>query len=159
MASSKPDHGQDMFRLVYASRAVLPVLAKFDATVQDILKVSQANNARMGLTGLLIAHKGWFIQTLEGPRRNVSMVFGIIGRDLRHAQLEVMQGQAVEDRQFGRWSMCAHAIAPSADKILKTLDLTPDFDPFTLDADRMLRLMQAISKADPAPERAVRRTG
>jgi hypothetical protein len=159
MAASKPDHGHDMFRLVYASRAVLPVLAKFEATVQDILRVSQANNARVGVTGLLIAHKGWFIQALEGPRRNVSMVFGTIGRDLRHAQLEVMVGGPVEARLFGGWSMCAHAIAPSAAAILKTLDLTPDFDPFTMDGDRMLRLMQAVSMADPAPEPEFRKVG
>ena len=159
MAASKPDHGQDMFRLVYASRAVLPVLAKFDSTVQDILRVSQANNARMGLTGLLIAHKGWFIQALEGPRRNVSMVFGVIGRDLRHAQLEVMQGGPVEARLFGRWSMCAHAIGPSATKVLRTLDLSPDFDPFIMDGERMVRLMQAVSLADPAPEPELKKAG
>jgi hypothetical protein len=149
MADVNQDRGQEMFRLVYASRAVLPVLAKFDATVAEILRSSQTNNVRMGVTGLLIAHKGWFIQALEGPRRNVSMVFGTIGRDLRHAQLELMQGGPVEERLFGRWSMCAHAITPEAKPILDTLDLAADFDPFMMDGDKALQLMVAVSRAEP----------
>ena len=149
MTDANRDRGQDMFRLVYASRAVLPVLAKFDATVADILSRAQANNTRMGLTGLLIAHRGWFIQCLEGPRRNVSMIFGAIGRDLRHAQLELMQAGPVEDRLFGRWSMCAHAITPDAKPILDMLDLSPDFDPFTMPGDKALQLMVAVSQSEP----------
>lgn len=149
MADSEPDHGRDLFRLVYASRAVLPVLAKFDATVQDILRSAQANNARMDVTGLLIAHQGWFIQALEGPRRNVSIVFAAIGRDLRHAQLEMMDAGPARSRLFGRWSMCAHTVTPEAAPILNALDLVPDFDPFQMDGTRALKLMTAVSKAAP----------
>ena len=149
MTGASHDRGQDMFRLVYASRAVLPVLAKFDATVADILRAAQANNVRMGVTGLLIAHRGWFIQSLEGPRRNVSMIFGAIGRDPRHAQLELMRCGPVEERLFGRWSMCAHTITPDAKPILDTLDLDAEFDPFTMPGDKALQLMVAVSKSAP----------
>jgi hypothetical protein len=149
MAENKHDAGTDLFRLVYASRAVLPVLAKFDSTVQDVLRSAQANNARMDVTGLLIAHQGWFIQALEGPRRNVSIVFAAIGRDLRHAQLEVMEGGPVGERLFGQWSMCAHAITPDAAPILDALDLSADFDPFQMDGAKALKLMVAVSKAAP----------
>ena len=71
MSHSSSDGGGDLFRLVYVSRAVLPVLSRFDATVQEIISVAEPNNARMGVTGLLLAHQGWFVQALEGPRRNV----------------------------------------------------------------------------------------
>lgn len=143
------DHGGELFRVTYASRAVLPVLAKFDLTVQDILKVAQPNNARMDVTGLLIAHQGWFIQALEGPRRNVSMIFAAIGRDLRHAQLELLDGGPAKARLFSRWSMCAHTIAPEAAPILRALELAPDFDPFQIDGAKALKLMTAVSKAAP----------
>ena len=152
MPGNKHDSGQDLFRLLYVSRAVLPVLAKFDATVEDVLRTAQPNNARMDVTGLLVAHKGWFIQALEGPRRNVSMVFGVISRDLRHSQLEMLSAGPVEKRLFGQWSMCAHAITPKASPILETLDLAADFDPFQIDGAKALNLMTAVSKAVPAIE-------
>jgi hypothetical protein len=147
MTQKKDDFGGDLFRLVYASRAVLPVLPKFDATVAEILKVSQANNERMGVTGLLLAHQGWFVQALEGPRRNVSQVFGVIGRDLRHAQLELLGGGATNARLFGQWSMCGRTVTPAAAPILATLDLAGDFDPFRMEGDKALALLVAISKA------------
>ena len=157
MTGNRGDHGGDLFRLVYASRAVLPVLPKFEATVGEILAVSQRNNLRQGVTGMLLAHKGWFLQTLEGPRRNVSQVFGVIGRDLRHAQLELLGGGAATSRLFGQWNMCAHAITPGADPVLKTLELSGDFDPFRMDGDKALALLVAISKV-PAPP-ALKRAG
>jgi hypothetical protein len=149
MASSR-DHGQDLFRLVYVSRAVLPVLAKFDQTVQDILAKSRSNNSHMGVTGLLLADRGWFLQALEGPRRNVSLIFSTIGRELRHAQIELLDGGPAEDRLFGKWSMCAHAVTPASGPVLKTLALAPDFDPFQMDGRKALSLMQAIVQAQLA---------
>jgi hypothetical protein len=142
----KSDHGQELFRLVYVSRAVLPVLAKFEATVQEILPAAQANNAQMDVTGLLVAHRGWFIQALEGPRRNVSMIFGAIGRDFRHAQIELLEAGPIGERMFSDWSLCAHSIAPDA-AILDELDLASDFDPFRMDGPKALALMQAVARA------------
>ncbi len=153
MTGGKHDSGSDLFRLTYVSRAMLPALAKFDATVEDILRTSQPNNARMDVTSLLIAYKGWFIQALEGPRRNVSMVFGVIGRDLRHAQLEMLSAGPVSERLFGQWGMCAHAITPEAAPILETLDLAADFDPFQIDGGKALKLMTAVSRATPVARR------
>jgi hypothetical protein len=147
------DGGGDLFRLVYASRAIVPVLPRFEATVAEILVVSQANNARLEVTGLLLAHQGWFVQTLEGPRRNVSAVFSAIGRDLRHAQLELLAGGAASTRLFGRWSMCARSIDPGFAPVLETLDLAPDFDPFQLEGAKALALLTAIARFDPAPAR------
>lgn len=142
------DSGGDLFRLVYASHAVLPNPDLFEGTVEAILTASQPNNARLGVTGLLLAHRGWFVQALEGPRRHVSQVFGSIGRDLRHARLELLTGGPAEDRLFGQWSMCARAITPVAAPILEALDLDPNFDPFIMEGDRVLRLLRAISKVD-----------
>lgn len=142
----KSDHGRDLFRLVYVSRAVLPVLARFEATVQEILATARANNEQMDVTGLLVAHRGWFIQALEGPRRNVSMVFGTIGRDFRHAQIELLEAGPIEERMFSDWSLCAHSITPDAGPILDELDLAADFDPFRMAASKALALLQAAAE-------------
>src|SRR4051812_22650157 len=119
MTSTKIDGGETLFRLVYASRAILPVMPRFEATIDDILAVAQPKNARLGVTGLLLAHQGWFVQVLEGPRRNVSQVFGAIGRDLRHAQMELLTGGPAQERLFGQWNMCARTITPKAAPVLR----------------------------------------
>ena len=142
---SKIDHGEDLFRLVYASRAVLPELPRFEALVEEVLKVSQRNNARNNLTGLLIADKGWFVQVLEGPRRRVSRTFGDIGRDLRHVQIEMLAAGPAETRLFGDWSMCARTLGPHAEAVMNALDLHGDFDPFALSGDKALELMLALA--------------
>jgi len=147
----KTDHGDDLFRLVYASRAVLPELPRFDELVAEVVRVSQPNNERAGLTGLLLAHQGWFVQVLEGPRRRVSRTFGDIGRDLRHVHLEVLAAGPAESRLFGAWSMCARGLSPMAAPILKTLDLEGDFDPFALAGEKALHLLQAIAQLAPDP--------
>lgn len=148
--AAKTDHGEDPFRLVYASRAVLPVLPKFEATVSEIVTISQRNNARLGVTGLLLAHQGWFVQALEGPRRNVSTIFATIGRDLRHCQMELLDGGVAPSRLFGAWSMCAHGLTPAAKPVLKALELETGFDPFRMQGDKALALLVAISKAPGA---------
>jgi hypothetical protein len=153
----KLDHGEDLFRLIYASRAVLPELPRFEALVDDILKVSRPNNERAGLTGLLLAHQGWFVQALEGPRRRVSRTFGDIGRDLRHVQLEMLSAGPAENRLFGAWSMCARTLTPAARPALKALDLEGDFDPFSLTAEKSLQLLQLMARIEPG--QPLRRAG
>jgi len=82
------------------------------------------------------------------------MIFAAIGRDLRHAQLELLDGGPVESRVFGEWSMCAQAVNPAAGPILKTLELTEDFDPFQMEGAKALALMQAIARSDALSQAA-----
>jgi len=145
---SKIDHGEDLFRLVYASRAVLPELPRFHALVEDVLRVARPNNARNNITGLLIADLGWFVQVLEGPRRKVSRTFGDIGRDLRHVQIETLAAGPVETRLFGEWSMCARTLGPQAAAVMGALEMDGDFDPFALSGDKAVQLMLALAPLD-----------
>jgi hypothetical protein len=144
------DHGEDLFRLIYASRSVLPDLSRFDELVSRVLLSSRRNNERDGLTGLLLAHRGWFVQVLEGPRRAVSNTFGVIGRDLRHIQLEMLSAGPAGHRLFGDWSMCARTLSAEAAPVLKALDLQEEFDPFGLSAERALELLRLLARLAPA---------
>ena len=51
-----------MRRIIYLSTSsvILP-----EDEVQDILKISRANNTRDGVSGLLVYHDGSFFQVLE----------------------------------------------------------------------------------------------
>lgn len=139
------DYGQDLFRLTYVSRATLTGKPQFEDLTRAVISSSQRNNAAVDVTGLLLAHRGCFLQVLEGPRRNVSQIFSVIGRDLRHVQIEVLEGGAASKRLFGRWSMCAHTITPAALPAIQALDARGEFDPFELESGAALRLLMALS--------------
>ena len=46
--------------------------------VATLLGEAQRNNARDGLTGVLAAHDGWFLQVIEGQRSRVQVFEGIV---------------------------------------------------------------------------------
>ena len=151
-ANPRHDHGDDLFRLVYSSRATVDGPAAFEKLTQAVVARSQPNNAALDVTGVLLAHDGWFLQALEGPRRHVSSIFGVIGRDLRHVQMELLGADLAEARLFGRWSMCARAITPEAAPALEALDLAGEFTPHRLSAVQATRLLVAVAKLRTAAE-------
>ena len=74
-------------------------------TVDAILRASRTNNARDGVTGLLIVGERHFVQLLEGDRASVSRCFLRITRDARHQDLEVISTGEVPQRLFAEQSM------------------------------------------------------
>lgn len=91
-----------MICLAYLSSATVPIEA---ATLSDILAVSQRNNSRQGVTGLLCHHDGSFLQFLEGEEPDVAATFARIQGDPRHrGMIEVFCGP-ISERAFGDWSM------------------------------------------------------
>ena len=96
----------ELYRLVYTSRNLL--VGDEDARVSavaEILARSQANNARVGVTGALLFNGGYFAQVLEGPRVAGEATFERIQRDPRHSDVAVLQCEPVEERGFPHWSM------------------------------------------------------
>ncbi|MBB3349842.1 BLUF domain-containing protein [Sphingomonas sp. BK069] len=87
-------------RLIYTSRAT-------DHDLVDILRVSRANNGIDGISGLLLAKQGMFVQVLEGPPESVATTFERIRRDDRHSHVEVLSDTAEKERAFGDWTMAA----------------------------------------------------
>lgn len=75
------------------------------SSIEDILSVSLRNNARDGLTGLLIAHEGSFLQVLEGDAKLVERCYKRIERDPRHHSLIPLFDQESAERTFPSWRM------------------------------------------------------
>ena len=95
-----------MFQLVYISTARQPITPEM---LEQILAASRRNNAREGITGLLVAGRRRFLQALEGPEQAVLDVYAGIKRDPRHHALVLLTGRPVEARAFGDWSMAFEA--------------------------------------------------
>ena len=60
-----------IYRLIYASHIAPVCQDDLKAALTNIVTRSIVKNRKAKITGLLIAHKGWFVQALEGPRAAV----------------------------------------------------------------------------------------
>lgn len=75
------------------------------AELVELLNVSRRNNARIGVTGMLLYKGGVFMQALEGPEAAVRALQERIGRDPRHRSVITVLEDWTEERQFGDWMM------------------------------------------------------
>ncbi len=92
-----------LHHIVYCSRAVAGV---DNAAVSHIVQTAQRNNARQGITGLLVFGGGMFFQWLEGPRVNLRRLMDTIKADRRHESVvELSETEEVRERLFPDWAM------------------------------------------------------
>jgi hypothetical protein len=88
--------------VVYSSTATS---AFTDADLAALLTVSRRNNARAGLTGMLVTRQDRFLQVLEGPEPQVEELMTKIVADTGHHNVRVLLREPVENRQFADWTM------------------------------------------------------
>ncbi len=91
-----------MYRIIYKSRSVKPL--DWDI-VKSIMSESEKRNEACGVTGVLLASRTHFLQTLEGKFEDVNAVFRRIARDDRHEELNLIGFSVVDARLFGGWGM------------------------------------------------------
>ena len=118
-----------LHRLIYASRVTPGVADDLEAQVSDILRASIRNNRAVNVTGLLLAHQGWFLQALEGSEVAVSETYDRILADPRHCDTVVLVRHDAETRAFPRWSMSGRMISDEDAAMLKIVDRRGAFDP------------------------------
>jgi hypothetical protein len=90
-----------LVRCLYASRAV----GSGEALLGGILEQSRRNNARHGITGLLVHADGIFVQALDGGRAEVSRLLGRLMRDERHSQITLLSFAEINERAYAGWTM------------------------------------------------------
>lgn len=91
-----------MEQLAYIST---PRAAISDQVLREILVVSRRNNARDGITGLLIAGDRRIMQVLEGATETLNRTLERIRSDQRHFAAVVLWRRHVRERAFPDWSM------------------------------------------------------
>ncbi|WP_132255952.1 BLUF domain-containing protein [Methylobacterium segetis] len=150
----------DLYRLVYASKNLLPGSdADAAASVAQILATSQRNNPAAGVTGALMFNAGAFAQVLEGPRRGVEDTFERIQRDMRHGDVTVLQCGPVESRGFANWSMAFVGHSAQGRSRWSGLAAESGFDLSRLDGDAVFAMLHGLVleeeglAAAPAPAR------
>lgn len=88
--------------LVYISVPSLEVEA---VDLLEILRQSRENNAREGITGLLVYKKHYFCQYIEGRREAIDRLYERIQLDSRHRTPFVIDSGTLEKRLFPDWTM------------------------------------------------------
>jgi hypothetical protein len=71
----------------------------------ELLRLARDNNAKLGLTGMLLYAEGSFFQVLEGPAAVVDALFAKIERDQRHDQVTQIIREPISRRYFDAWTM------------------------------------------------------
>jgi hypothetical protein len=141
------DPDQPLVRLLYTSRATPECLADLQGGIDALLATAQRHNPEHQITGALVAHKGWFIQVLEGPEDEVHGLFRKICLDERHCSANLVSEGPVETRDFAHWSMCARQLSSLDARILAELDRNAAFDPADLPESQIMELLHAVAAA------------
>jgi hypothetical protein len=136
----------NLHRLLYCSKVRLTPTTSIDVELPKILKVAQAHNRAVDVTGALLVCNGWFLQELEGPMQSVLETYGRITRDPRHEELTLIEAIPTRERSFANWSMCGLQVSPVDREIVQVLSSGGSFDPTRLSATRALNLLVTVGK-------------
>ncbi|HEX4196347.1 MAG TPA: BLUF domain-containing protein [Caulobacteraceae bacterium] len=133
------------YRLIYASHIAPVCQDDLKAALTQIVTRSIAKNRKARVTGLLIAHKGWFVQALEGPQAPVEALFETITADPRHHHALPLSQGVVEARLFEPWSMCARVLAANDEAVLAALNPKAPFDPTRATERTLMHLLATVA--------------
>ena len=91
-----------MYQFMYWSRATAPM---DEPELLDLLHVSQTNNNRNRITGLLVYFNQSFWQVFEGQKEDAVRLMEAIKADTRHYAVTIIHQGEIREREFGDWSM------------------------------------------------------
>lgn len=111
-----------------------------------ILQQSRRNNARLGITGILLYAEGSFFQVLGGPADAVDMLYQTIAADPRHCKVTQIIREPIAGRVFQDWTMGYSGLTKAELRSIDGLnDFFDDATCFTeLDPGRAKRLLKAF---------------
>lgn len=91
-----------LHRLTYVSTVAEPM---DDCAISQLVNQARENNADLKITGILLYNGLNFLQTLEGPHRDVIDLFSKIAADPRHNGVVCVQSDTPDQRAFEGWTM------------------------------------------------------
>ena len=141
----------ELYRLVYYSvNRVTGKSSEASAEIATILAASQANNAKIGITGALIFNSGIFAQVLEGKQSDIEATFERIQRDPRHGDVQVLAFEPAACRGFPSWSMGYVGNSSEDVNVFGNIAVDTGFDAKRMEGDRIFQIMRDIALEDEA---------
>jgi hypothetical protein len=133
-----------LVRLLYASRVVSGAAPSEADLLAAILKQSQANNLKCGVTGLLCFSGSVFLQVLEGGRECVNRLYHRIAADARHTDVVLLSYDEVCERRFGGWSMGRVDVARLNPGLMLKYSETTALDPYAMSGRASMALFEDL---------------
>lgn len=110
-----------MKRLTYISNFSRSLTRK---EIESIENISQANNAREGITGVLLSCSGIFFQILEGDEDRIDQLYEKILKDDRHNQVLCIKSERnITEKHFPDWSMKVIVLDENNDILLQPIKI------------------------------------
>lgn len=139
-----------LVRCLYVSRAAKE---GSEGLLSGILAQSRRNNARMGITGLLVHAEGIFVQALEGGRVEISGLLTKLIRDDRHTEVTLLSLEEITERSYANWTMGRVDMnAVNASMILKYAPHAR-LDPFAMTGSAAAVLLSDIAASGAVMQR------
>jgi len=91
-----------LIEIIYASAQSRPFSS---LQLTELLTKARQNNQGLGVSGLLLYHRGSFLQVLEGDEAIVTRLYDKIAMDPRHKRCIVIKRGSIVERTFADWSM------------------------------------------------------
>ncbi|CAN5296940.1 hypothetical protein BH10PSE2_BH10PSE2_22800 [soil metagenome] len=112
-------------RAIYVSDAV-GTAGQSILSIAQIVGVSDINNRRDHITGVLMQYRGQFLQLIEGARVDVERLLKRLAADGRHENMRILIDKPIDRRCFGTQPMAtvdvgAEIAALIGDRGLETL--------------------------------------
>lgn len=96
------ENTENLVHCIYSSATAI----KFThSDVIELLEKARKNNAKLGITGMLLYDNGSFFQVLEGEPNKVKALLRIIQKDKRHNKVLKIIFEQIEQRDFNEWTM------------------------------------------------------
>ena len=131
-------------RLLYASRATRTI---DEPMIHEILEQSREGHLEFGITGVLCIDPagGHFLQVLEGGRGVVNRLYANIVKDPRHADVELLHFEEIEERHFSGWRMGTVDLTKVNRSIILRFSETAALDPYSLTGASALALIDELT--------------
>ena len=110
-----------MKRIIYISKLTTPISCE---DIESIGVVSNRNNSRINITGILVFFEKMFFQIIEGDDEKVDQLYNKIGNDKRHHDiLRLKTEYDVEQRLFPNWNMKTINLDNNVDDLLRPIKI------------------------------------
>lgn len=131
----------EVFQLGYASAATHPYSTD---DLKDLLAKARSNNARLGITGVLLYHDGSFLQVLEGEKDAVESLYEKISQDPNHTNAMLLFRDTAPERCFDQWTMGFRHLRKEDAKRLPGLNLFMEYGVTGLSGDDGAKLKRIL---------------
>lgn len=85
-----------------------------DKDIHNILEQARALNGPAGITGMLAAGGGFYLQIIEGTVTGVELLMARLRADARHENLRILQDVTTTERDFAGCPMAFRSLAAEA---------------------------------------------